>query len=162
MVTLGLQNLKPTPTILELANRSTIRPIRKLEDITISVDSWQYLIDILVLHTKSLEGGHSLILGRPWLATAYAYSGCWSGNMVISNGEVTKNLILYPSAEPIKVRFNLVQKSLPKKGLNLKMKKLDQFLPLVMPSVLRMKWRMIPLVPLSVFPTPFLIQTTSY
>ena len=46
VITLDLRNLKPTPTILELADRSTIRPIRKLEDITISVDSWQYPIDI--------------------------------------------------------------------------------------------------------------------
>ena len=36
----GLQDFKPTPTILELAYWSIVKPIGKLEDITISVDSW--------------------------------------------------------------------------------------------------------------------------
>jgi len=114
MPTLGLRNLKPTPTVLELVDRSTVRSIGKLEDITISVDSWYYLVDILVLHTKSPAGGHSLILGRPWLATANSYIGCRSGNMVIYNGEDTKNLILYPPAEPSSSRkTTFKQNSLP-------------------------------------------------
>ena len=66
----------------------------------ISVDSWHYPIDFLVLHTQYLVGDHPLIFGRPWLATADAYIGCCSGNMVISNGHNTKNLVLYPPAEP--------------------------------------------------------------
>ena len=40
--TLELGNIKPTPTILELAYRSTIKPVGKLEDVIISVDSWHY------------------------------------------------------------------------------------------------------------------------
>ena len=51
MHTLGLQNLKYTPTVLELADRSTIKPMGKLEDVTISVDVWHYPVDFLVLHT---------------------------------------------------------------------------------------------------------------
>ena len=100
MHALRLRNLKHTPTILELVDRSTIKPIGKLEDVIISVDSWHYPIDFLVLHTQSSVGGHPLILGRPWLATADAYIGCRSGNMVISNGHNTKNLVLYPPIEP--------------------------------------------------------------
>jgi hypothetical protein len=100
MHALGLRNLKHTPTVLELADRSTVKPVGKLEDVTISVDSWHYPIDFLVLHTQSSVGGHPLILGRPWLATADAYIGCRSGHMVISNGHNTKNLVLYPPAEP--------------------------------------------------------------
>ena len=105
MHALGLHNLKYTPTILELADRSTFKPVGKLEDVTISVDSWHYPIDFLVLHTQYSVGGHPLILGRPWLATADAYIGCRSRNMVIYNGNNTKNLVLYPPTEqnlPIK------------------------------------------------------------
>ena len=76
MLTLGLWNLKPTPTVLELANRSIVRPIGKSEYITISVDSWHYPIDLLVLHTQSPTSGHPMILGRPWLETADAYIIC--------------------------------------------------------------------------------------
>ena len=62
---LGLTNLRPTPTILELADRSTIKPEGILDDLVISVDSWEYPADFLVLQPKSQLGGHPLILGRP-------------------------------------------------------------------------------------------------
>ena len=65
MHALSLRNLKHTPTILELENRSTVKPVGKLEDVKISVDSWHYPIDFLVLQTQSSVGGHPLILGRP-------------------------------------------------------------------------------------------------
>ena len=62
MNALGLRNIKPTPTVLELADRSTIKPERKLEDVTISVVSWHYPVDLLVLQTRSPVSGHPLIL----------------------------------------------------------------------------------------------------
>ena len=45
---LGLTNLRPTPTILELADRSTIKPEGILDDLVISVDSWEYHADFFV------------------------------------------------------------------------------------------------------------------
>ena len=98
IIKLGLTNLRPTPTILELADRSTIRPEGILDDLVISVDSWEYPADFLVLQPKSQLGGHPLILGRPWLATADAYISCRSGSMTISDGMETKILTLYPPA----------------------------------------------------------------
>ena len=50
---LGLTNLRPTPTILELADRSTIKPEGILDDLIVSVDSWEYLVDFLVLQPNS-------------------------------------------------------------------------------------------------------------
>eukprot|EP00253_Pinus_taeda_P014223 PITA_14223 len=100
MHALGLRNLKHTPTVLELTNRSTVKLVRKLEDIMISVDSWHYPVDFLVLQTQSPAGGHPLILGRPWLAIIDAYIGCRYGHMIISNGQNTKNLVLYPPTKP--------------------------------------------------------------
>ena len=97
MINMGLQNLKLTPTILELVDQSTIGPVGKLDDITISVDSWKYRVNLYILHTQSLSAGHPLILGRPWLVTIDDYIGCRYGYMVISNREVTKNIILYPT-----------------------------------------------------------------
>ena len=95
---LGLTNIRPTPTILELADRSTIKPEGILDDLVISVDSWEYPADFLVLQPKSQLGGHPLILGRPWLATVDACISCRSGSMTISYGTETKNLTLYPPA----------------------------------------------------------------
>ena len=95
---LGLTNLKPTPTILQLGDRSTIKHERILFDLVISVDSWEYLANFLVLQPKSQPGGHPLILGRPWLAIVDACISCQFESMTISDGTEIKNLTLYPPA----------------------------------------------------------------
>eukprot|EP00253_Pinus_taeda_P012024 PITA_12024 len=66
----------------------------------VSVDSWEYPIDFLIINPKPRLDGHPLILGRPWLATADAYIGCRQGNMTITKGPDIKNLVLYPPAQP--------------------------------------------------------------
>ena len=73
---LHLTNLRPTTTVLELADRSKITPEGILEDIIVSLDTWEYPIDFMVLQPKSNLGGDPLILGRPWLETAEAFIGC--------------------------------------------------------------------------------------
>eukprot|EP00253_Pinus_taeda_P025341 PITA_25341 len=93
--------IRETPTILELADRSTIKPEGVIEDLVISVESWNYPADFVVLQTKTKLGGHPLILGRPWLATADAFISRRSGSMTISNGQETKQLTLYPHATPM-------------------------------------------------------------
>ena len=62
---LHLKILRPTTTVLELADRSKITPEGILEDIIVSLDSWEYPVDFIVLQPKSNLGGHPLILGRP-------------------------------------------------------------------------------------------------
>jgi hypothetical protein len=96
---LNLQNLRPTTTVLELADRSKVVPEDILEDITVSLDSWEYPVDFLVLQPKSNLGGHPLILGRPWLATIDAFIGCRTGNMIISHGTKRNQNTLYPPAQ---------------------------------------------------------------
>ena len=49
MRTLHLINLQHTTIILELADRSNLIPKGILEDIIVSLDSWEYLVDFLVL-----------------------------------------------------------------------------------------------------------------
>jgi hypothetical protein len=88
---LQLQNeTRDTPTIQELANRSTIKPEGVIEDLISSVESWNYPADFVVLQPKTKLGGHPLILGRPWLATADAFIRCRSGSMTISNSYETE------------------------------------------------------------------------
>jgi len=71
-----------------------------LEDITVSIDSWEYPAYFIVLDTKNRLSGYPLILGRPWLETTDAYIGCREGKMTIANGYSTKKLTLYPPAKP--------------------------------------------------------------
>jgi hypothetical protein len=100
--------VRETPTILELADRSTIKPEGVIEDLNISVESWNYPVDFTVLQPKTKLGGHPLILGRPWLATDDAFISCRSGSMTISNGYETKQLTLYPHATPLPNNDNSV------------------------------------------------------
>jgi hypothetical protein len=72
---LQLSNLCHTPTVLQLAGRS-IKPEGVLEDIIVSLDSWEYPVDFMVLQPKSNLGGHPLILERPWLATIDVFISC--------------------------------------------------------------------------------------
>jgi hypothetical protein len=55
----------------------------------------------VVLQPKTKLGGHPLILGRPWLATANDFISCRSSSMTISTGYETKQLTLYPHATPL-------------------------------------------------------------
>jgi len=107
MKTLQLTNLQHTTIVLELPDRSKVIPEGILDDIIVSLDSWEYPVDFLVLQPKSNLGGHPIILGRPWLTTADAFIGCRSGNMIISRGTKRKQLTLYPSAQSPAVAHNL-------------------------------------------------------
>lgn len=96
MDTLRHPNLQYTLTLLQLVDRSVIKPYGVLEDVCVSLDSWEYPVDFMVLTPKNNLGGHPLILGRPWLATIDAFIGCRSGDMFISDGNYTKKFTLYP------------------------------------------------------------------
>jgi len=78
------------PTILQLSNKTTIRPEGILEDVIVLVDSWEYPVDFKILQPKTSLGGHPLILCGPWLVTVNTYISCRLGNMTISHGTSTK------------------------------------------------------------------------
>lgn len=48
---LGLTYLRLAPTILELVNRSIVKPKGILEEVIISIDSSEYPVNLLVLNT---------------------------------------------------------------------------------------------------------------
>jgi hypothetical protein len=100
MEKLQFPGLRPTPTVLQLADRSTVKPEGMLEDIVVSVDSWEYPADFMVLQPKANLGGYPLILGRPWLATADAYISCRSRRYDHLPWNSTKKMTLYPPAKP--------------------------------------------------------------
>ena len=95
------QFLQPTPSILELPDSTTVKHAMVLDEIVVSVSSWEYPIDFMVVESKDPSKGHPIILGRPWLATTNAFIGCRDGEMIISNGLSTQKLSLYHPAQPI-------------------------------------------------------------
>lgn len=66
----------------------------------VSINSWDYPAEFLVLQPKAKLTGYPLILGRPWLATVDAYIKCRARNKTIKNEHLSKQLVLYPPAQP--------------------------------------------------------------
>jgi hypothetical protein len=93
--------LRPTPPILELEDKTKVIPEGILDDIMVTLASWEYTVDFLVIHSKDPAKGHPVILGRPCLATTNAFIGCREGGMTISNGLYIQKLTIYPPAQPI-------------------------------------------------------------
>jgi len=56
-----------------------VKPIGVLDDIIVSVASWEYPAKFMVVESKDPSKGHHIILGRPWLATANAFIRCRYG-----------------------------------------------------------------------------------
>ena len=71
-----------------------------VEDVMVSINSWEYPTDFLVLQPKAKLTGYPLILGKPWLATTNTYIRCRAGNMTIKNGHMSKKLVLHPPPQP--------------------------------------------------------------
>ena len=63
MHTLQLNHLRPTETLLELADKSIIRPTGSLDDVIVTLASWDYHVDFLVIHSKSSKPRHPVVLG---------------------------------------------------------------------------------------------------
>lgn len=91
-----MAHIHPTATVLELADRSKIKLDGVLDDLFVSIDSWECPTDFIVLQPKNYIGGDLLILGWPWLAISYSYIGCRSVDMYISHGHDRKKVTLYP------------------------------------------------------------------
>jgi len=72
-----------------------------VDDLIVTIVSWEYPIDFLVIYYRDPMKGNPVILGRPWLATANAFIGCRAGDMCISHGTSMKTLMLYPPTQPV-------------------------------------------------------------
>jgi hypothetical protein len=87
--------------MIELADKSVISPTGSLDDITVTLASWEYPVDFLVIYSKSSsKPRHPVVLGRPWLAITYAFISYQSSDMTISNGRHSQKLVLFPPAQP--------------------------------------------------------------
>ena len=95
---LGLGEFKPTTITLSLTDRSVNIPKGTIEDVLVQVDKFYYLVDFVVLDTKSVAlGPHyvSIILGRPFLATSNAIINCQNGVMQLTFENMTLELNIF-------------------------------------------------------------------
>lgn len=95
---LGLGEIKPTSVVLQLADRSTVRPRGMVEDVLVQVDKFYYPVDFLILDLKvdvKVDSKIPTILGRPFLATANALINCRNGLMKLSFGNMTLEVNIF-------------------------------------------------------------------
>lgn len=95
---LGLGELKPTPIILQLVDRSIKMPIGIVEDVLVQIDKFFYPVDFVVLdvHLTSPSSFQApIILGRPFFATSNALINCISGILKLSFGNMTLELNIF-------------------------------------------------------------------
>ncbi|XP_059073713.1 uncharacterized protein LOC131874384 [Cryptomeria japonica] len=97
---LNIITLRHTPIVLQLADSSTVTLEGVVEDLIVTLDSWEYPTNFMTISPKDTLGGYPVILRRPWLATADDYIKCRSRDMTISNRNSTKKLVLFPPAKP--------------------------------------------------------------
>ena len=69
-----------------------------VEDVLVKIDKFYYPVDFVVLDTEPIasEPNHvSIILGRPFLATANAIINCRNGVMQLTFGNMTLELNIF-------------------------------------------------------------------
>ncbi|KAH9681669.1 hypothetical protein KPL71_027055 [Citrus sinensis] len=114
---LGLGELKSTPIILQLADRSMKIPRGIIEDVLIQIDKFYYPVDFIVIDTQHVHDPKKhtpVILGRHFLATADALINCRNGNMQLSVGNMTIELNIFnvtkqPQEENEFVEANMIK-----------------------------------------------------
>ena len=63
MAKLHIVGLRETPTVLQLVDSSTIVADGMLEDVIVTLHSWDYPVDFVVISPKKYIGGYPIILG---------------------------------------------------------------------------------------------------
>jgi len=96
MTSLQILGLKSTSILLEMVEKSVVKPMGTLEDIVVTIASWQCPIDLVVISLKTSRLGNPMVLGRLWLATTDAIIGCRNGEIIISNGPHNQTLSISP------------------------------------------------------------------
>ena len=82
---LDIGELRPTEMILQLANRSMVKPRGVIEDVPIRVGPFEFPAYFIVLDTH--EGDCNILLGRPFLATAEAVIDVCKGCLTLKVGQ---------------------------------------------------------------------------
>ncbi|XP_074288651.1 uncharacterized protein LOC141613806 [Silene latifolia] len=80
---LKLGPLKPTRTVICLADRSNIYPKGIVEDILVKVGDMLFLADFYVIEMESEKGSTPILLGRPFMRTSNTKVDVSSGRLTM-------------------------------------------------------------------------------
>ncbi|KAK8556163.1 hypothetical protein V6N12_002576 [Hibiscus sabdariffa] len=91
---LGMRIARPTTVILQLADRSHVRPEGKVEDLLVKVGKFVFPVDFLILDCEE-DHKAPIILGRPFLATGRILIDCEKGGFTMRVGDQTMTINVY-------------------------------------------------------------------
>ena len=60
---LNIISIRENPTILQLSNSSIVKFDGMIEDVIVTLDSWEYTVHYVILSPKETLGGYPIILG---------------------------------------------------------------------------------------------------
>src|SRR4051812_1824669 len=83
---LGVGDVKPTTTSLQLADRSIVYPRGVIEDVLIKVEHFIFPVDFVVLDMEE-DRNIPLILGRSFLRTARTIIDVYEGKLIMRLGD---------------------------------------------------------------------------
>ncbi|KAL4272348.1 hypothetical protein GQ457_13G013560 [Hibiscus cannabinus] len=85
---------KPTTVILQLADRSHVRPEGKVEDMIVKVGKFVFPVDFLILDCE-VDDKAPIILGRPFLATGRILIDCAKGDFTMRVADQTMTINVF-------------------------------------------------------------------
>ncbi|XP_022889017.1 uncharacterized protein LOC111404442 [Olea europaea var. sylvestris] len=91
---LGLEEVKPTTVIPQVADRSLTYPRGIIEDVLVKVDKFIFPADFVVLDMEE-DQKNPLILGRPFLATRRALINVQEGHLTLRVNEEEARFNIY-------------------------------------------------------------------
>ena len=95
---LGIKEVKPVQMSLELVDKSVICPSGIIENLLVKVDRFIFPADFVILDSNQDEGD-SIILGRPFLATARAIIDIEQGELTLRMHNESITLSVLPETQ---------------------------------------------------------------
>ena len=105
---LDLNKLTPTEIYLQMADKSTAIPVGICKDVPVVVANVTILTDFVILDIPE-DDSMTIILGRPFLNTAWAVIDCNKGNVTFHvNGN--EHTVHFPRKQPQVHSINSIEK----------------------------------------------------
>ncbi|XP_016195524.1 uncharacterized protein LOC107636536 [Arachis ipaensis] len=98
MKRLCIEEVKPIKMSLELVDKSVVFPKGVIENLLVKVDKFIFPADFVILDLDE-EGGNSIILGRPFLATAKAIIDVEQGELTLRMHDESITLNVFPEIQ---------------------------------------------------------------
>mgnify|MGYP000677476563 CR=1 FL=1 len=95
--TLGIREWEPCPFWLRMADTSSVRPIRLIENLEITIGGHVFRISAMVLQLNA-QGAYPPLLGRSWLRTTHIKQNWQKHVITFRRGKTKVRVLTQPRA----------------------------------------------------------------